>query len=149
MSDDDNNNLPATQPKLLRPWEKGGPSPWPGGRGKGHLNKFSKSFLQSVSAKWREYGDAVLDEVRRDDPGLFLRVCASLIPKELLVVTHNTTPVAQMSTMELQAIVINDATTAEKMRSRLEPLITELAKKDLPLAKKMWTAMKVDDDEDQ
>jgi hypothetical protein len=69
-----------------------------------------------------------------------------LIPKELLVVTHNTTPLQQMTTMELQAVIINDATTAEKMRSRLEPLIEELAKKDLPLARQMWAAMKVDED---
>jgi len=114
MSDDDNNNLPATQPTTLKPWDRFGPSPNPSGRGRGNLNKFSKAFLQSVSAKWREHGDAVLDEVRRDDPGLFLRVCASLIPKELLVVTHSTTPVEQMTVMELQAIVVNDATTAER-----------------------------------
>jgi hypothetical protein len=141
--DHDDDHTPTTAPK---PWEPGGPSPWPAGRGKGNLNKFSKAFLQLVSAKWREHGDDVLEEVRRDDPGLFLRVCASLIPKELLVVTHNTTPVAEMTTMELQAVVIADATTAEKMRSRLEPLVTELAKKDLPLAKQMWAAMKVDED---
>ena len=92
----------TTTTTALKPWEPGGPSPSPAGRGKGHLNKFSKAFLQSVSAKWREHGDAVLEEVRRDDPGLFLRVCASLIPKELLVVTHSTTPVAQMTEKELQ-----------------------------------------------
>ena len=113
------------------------------------INKFSKAFLQSVSAKWREHGDAVLEEVRRDDPGLFLRVCASLIPKELLVVTHSTTPVEQMTVMELQAIVVNDATTAERMRARLEPLIERLAKKDLPLAREMWAAIKDDEVENQ
>jgi hypothetical protein len=151
MNDDDN-NLPAVvggdgiSRTERGTWVKGTRTPNESGRGKGHLNKFSRAFLQSVSAKWREHGDAVLEEIRRDDPGLFLRVCASLIPKELLVVTHSTTPLQQLTSMELQTIIFNEAQTAEKMRARLEPLIEELAKENLGLARKMWAAMKADDD---
>jgi hypothetical protein len=142
IDDDTKANLPVrTERGTFAP----GVSGHPAGRGNSP-GAFSKALLRSVSAKWREHGDDVLNEVRRDDPGLFLRVCASLIPKELLVVTHSTTPLRQMTSMELQAVVIADATTAEKMRQRLEPLIEELAKKDLPLAKQMWAAMKVDED---
>jgi hypothetical protein len=35
------------------------------------------------------------------------------------------------------------------MRARLEPLIERLAKKDLPLAREMWAAIKDDEVENQ
>jgi hypothetical protein len=127
----------TTTTTALKPWEPGGPSPWPAGRGKGHLNKFSKASLQSVSAKWREHSDAVLEEVRRDDPGLFLRVCASLIPKELLVVTHSTTPVAQMTEKELQAVIVEDTSAVERLRAAPLPLVDRVAGHDPALAEQM------------
>ena len=137
MSDDDNNNLPATQPEALRPWTRGGPTPNPAGRRKGTPNAFSKAFLKSVSAKWKEHGDAVLEEVRHSQPGLWLRVCASLIPKEVLVVTHSTTPAAQLSEQELQAILVEDISAIERLRAALLPLIDRVADHDQQLADEM------------
>ena len=110
MSDDNapSNSLPAKAP--FTPWHRGMSTPNPAGRGKGVPNKFSKAFLHDVSKKWAQHGEDVLEQVRRDDPGLFLRVCAGLIPKELLVITHSTTPVQQLSETELQAILVEDVT---------------------------------------
>ena len=71
-----------------------------------------------MSAKWKLHGDDVLEEVRRDDPGLFLRACASLIPQSLLIVTHNTTPVANLSQQELEAILVEDVTQLERLQRR-------------------------------
>jgi hypothetical protein len=117
MSDDNapGNSLSAKAP--FTPWHRGMSTPNPAGRGKGVPNKFSKAFLHDVSKKWAQHGEDVLEQVRRDDPGLFLRVCASLIPKELLVITHSTTPVQQLSETELQAILVEDVTAVEKLRS--------------------------------
>ena len=61
--------------------------------------------------------------MRRDDPGLFLRVCANLIPAQLLVVTHSTTPVANLSQEELEAILVEDVSVVERLRAALVPLI--------------------------
>jgi predicted phage terminase large subunit-like protein len=117
MSDDNapGNSLSAKAP--FTPWHRGMSTPNPAGRGKGVPNKFSKAFLHDVSKKWAQHGEDVLEQVRRDDPGLFLRVCASLIRKELLVITHSTTPVQQLSETELQAILVEDVTAVEKLRS--------------------------------
>ena len=123
MSDETNDSAPqppATTPKV---WQRNGPSPNYRGRGVGTPNKFSKRFLESVSAKWALHGDDVLEEVRRDDPGLFLRVCANLIPAQLLVVTHSTTPVANLSQEELEAILVEDVSVVERLRAALLPLI--------------------------
>jgi hypothetical protein len=77
-------------------WKPGGPSPNPAGRG--HVpSKFSKKFLVSLAASWEQHGDAVFEEVRRKDVVQYLRICASLIPKEVLVITPSTTPAAQLS----------------------------------------------------
>ena len=126
----------ASRTTALKPWTPGGPSPNPAGRGHSP-SKFSKAFLASVSAKWKLHGDDVLEEVRRDDPGLFLRVCASLIPQSLLVVTHNTTPVANLSQQELEAILVEDVTHLERLRAALLPLIDRVAKHDPQLADQM------------
>jgi hypothetical protein len=123
MSDSDDTDPPATPATTaLKPWTRNGPSPNPAGRGHSP-SKFSKAFLASVSAKWKAHGDDVLEEVRRDDPGLFLRVCASLIPQSLLIVSHNTTPVANLSQQELEAILVEDVSVVERLRAALVPLI--------------------------
>jgi hypothetical protein len=125
-------NLPVatTAPK---PWQRNGPSPNP--KGRGHTpSAFSKAFLKSVSAKWKLHGDDVLEEVRHNDPGLFLRVCASLIPKELLVITHSATPAAQLSQAELEAIVVEDVSRLEQIKMALLPLIDRVAELDPQLA---------------
>ena len=86
-----------------------------------------------MEVPWRR----CLEEVRRDDPGLFLRVCASLIPQSLLIVTHNTTPVANLSQQELEAILIEDVSVVERLRAALLPLIDRVAKHDQELADQM------------
>ena len=138
MSDDDTKTDPpgTSTTTALKPWTPGGPSPNPAGRGHSP-SKFSKAFLASVSAKWKLHGDDVLEEVRRDDPGLFLRACASLIPQSLLIVTHNTTPVANLSQQELEAILVEDVTQLERLSAALLPLIERVAGYDAALADEM------------
>ena len=140
MSDNDTSTSQPPAPTTttaLKPWQRGGPSPNYGGRGPGTPNKFSKAFLHDVSKKWAQHGADVLEEVRRDDPGLFLRVCASLIPKELLVITQSATPVQQLSETELQAILVEDVTAVQQLRSALLPLIDRVASYDEQLAHEM------------
>ena len=136
MSDTDDTSTPPAATTALKPWTRNGPSPNPAGRGHSP-SKFSKAFLASVSAKWKLHGDDVLEEVRRDDPGLFLRVCASLIPQSQLIVTHNTTPVANLSQEELEAILVEDVSVVERLRAALVPLIERVAGYDAALADEM------------
>jgi hypothetical protein len=131
----------ATQPTALKPWSRGGPTPNPLGRKRGTPNKFSRAFLSDVADKWHAHGADVLEEVRRNDPGTFLRVCASLVPREILLTTQAGTPVAQMSETELQAVIVEDITGVERLRAQLAPLVDRVAHYDQALAAEMRKAL--------
>jgi hypothetical protein len=107
--------------------------------------RFSKAFVEDFSIIWHRFGFKALEQVAQTDPMGFVRLAASLIPKEVRLDMINT-PMAQMSAVELQAIVVADATTAEKLRKRLAPLIDRLAEKDETLAEEMRVALEADDE---
>jgi hypothetical protein len=125
----------------LKPWQRGGPTPNPLGRKRGTPNKFSRVFLADVAEKWHAHGASVLEEVRRDDPATFLRVCASLVPREILLTTQNATPVSQMSETELQAVVVEDISGVERLKAVLSPLIDRVAGYDTALAAEFREAL--------
>lgn len=53
------------------------------GRPKGSRNKLGEHFIQDLYADWREHGATVIAKVRADDPATYLKVTASILPKEL------------------------------------------------------------------
>lgn len=55
------------------------------GRPKGARNKLGEAFLADMLADWEEHGPAVIAEVRADKPDQYLKVVASILPKELNV----------------------------------------------------------------
>lgn len=54
----------------------------PNGRPKGARAKFSEAFCHDLLKEWEEGGIEVMQRVRQEDPATFLRVAASIIPKE-------------------------------------------------------------------
>lgn len=80
MTDNTARKLPG------RPFKPG--EEWTGndkGRPKGSRNKLGEAFIADVFAKWTEHGAAALDALIEQDPGGFVRVVASLMPKEMIV----------------------------------------------------------------
>ncbi len=67
-------------------WKKGR-SGNPEGRPTGSRNKYGHAFWVDLEKEWRLGGAEALAKVRKEDPSTFIRVCASLIPKEVEV-TH-------------------------------------------------------------
>ena len=54
-----------------------------GGRPKGARAKLGEEFLQDMLADWTEHGKVVIDAVRIDKPDQYLKVVASILPKEM------------------------------------------------------------------
>lgn len=52
------------------------------GRPKGSRNKFAEEFVKDFLADWEANGRAAIKRARRTDPVSYLRVAASLLPKD-------------------------------------------------------------------
>ena len=67
----------------LKPAWQPGESGNPKGRPKGGRNKLSEAFLADLCKAWEDYGVEAIKTVAATDPASFLRVIASLVPKEV------------------------------------------------------------------
>ncbi len=85
----------------LVPWEPG-QSGNPKGRPTGSRNKLSETFLADMYETWQEKGKEALGRMIEEKPGDFVRVVASLMPKDIKV---STDPWADVSDGELSAML--------------------------------------------
>lgn len=60
-----------------------------GGRNKGSRNKLGEAFLDDMYADWQENGKAAIVQVRTEKPDAYLKVVASILPKDLNVNVNN------------------------------------------------------------
>jgi hypothetical protein len=61
-----------------------------GGRPKGARSKLGEQFLIDLAASWEKHGPQALERCAQEEPSQYLRVVASLMPKELdLSVSHH------------------------------------------------------------
>lgn len=65
----------------FRPGQSGNP----GGRPKGSRNKVSGAFLGALCEDFEAHGPAAIERMRKADPVAYVRLCASLLPKEMRV----------------------------------------------------------------
>ena len=86
----------------LIPW-KPGQSGNPKGRPQGSRNKLSEEFLADVHASWQVWGRPALMTAAITDPVSYVRMVASLMPREI---EATITPVTErMSDAQLEAII--------------------------------------------
>ena len=64
---------------------KPGQSGNPRGRPKGARNKLGEEFLTQLCDDFEVHGAAVIERVRQEDPATYIRVIASLIPKDIKI----------------------------------------------------------------
>ena len=95
---------------------KPGQSGNPKGRPKGSRNKLSEDFFRDLCDAWQAFGKPALMTAAWTHPVEFVRVVASLIPREL---EATITPVERMSDAQLEAII------ARGLQSGLDPAATD------------------------
>jgi len=74
----------------------------PNGRTKGSRNKLGEEFVQALQQDFNQHGPAAIVRVREEKPDAYLKVIASILPKELNV---NTNALGDMSDDELTAVL--------------------------------------------
>src|SRR4051794_7874149 len=57
--------------------------PGEGGRKRGSRNKLGEDFLQALAEDFEMHGTAVIERVRNEKPDAYIKVIASLLPKDL------------------------------------------------------------------
>jgi hypothetical protein len=81
MSDDEPRKNAGKTPRKMpegRPFQPGNP-----GRPKGARNKLGEAFIEDLLASWEAQGPAVITRVIAEKPEAYLKVVASLMPKDL------------------------------------------------------------------
>lgn len=82
---------------LFQPGQSGNPA----GRPKGSRNKLGEAFLTALSEDFDTHGTNAIERCRKADPVAYVRVVASLLPKELKVEQ----PLGDMSDDELARVI--------------------------------------------
>jgi hypothetical protein len=78
----DGESAPQKHRGLREPW-KPGESGNPAGRPKGSRNKLGEEFITEVYSEWCKHGAAALKKVRETRPNVYVKVVASLLPREI------------------------------------------------------------------
>lgn len=82
---------------------KKGQSGNPAGRPKGSRNKFAEKFVKGMMEDFEEHGQKAIQDARMTDPLGYLRVCASIVPKDYNV-TVNDKSIGEYTLAELLAL---------------------------------------------
>jgi len=89
-----------------------------GGRARGSRNLLGEAFLADLYEDWMKHGVATIEKVRAARPADYLKVVASILPKDLNV---KVSPFESMTDDELAAALAKYVGDAEPDQARAKP----------------------------
>jgi hypothetical protein len=99
--------MPETTDKKQDTRFKPGQSGNPAGRPKGSRNKVSEKLLEALAIDFDAHGKEVIEKVRADRPADYLKIVASLVPKQMEIEDFRSSRKAEdLSDDELVAIAL-------------------------------------------
>ena len=72
-----------------------------GGRKKGSRNRLTEVFLAAIESDFAAHGPDALAKLRDDDPSAYLRIVASLVPRDLILKREQSEDYSELSPQEL------------------------------------------------
>ena len=103
----DNSRTRGLQAFKWKPGQSGNPA----GRKPGDRNKFGTHFISDFYADWVQHGAAAIEKLRLESPKDYVKVAASLLPRELHV----------------KAASIVDGWTEDEVKAALEHIRSQIA----------------------
>ncbi|WP_158703134.1 hypothetical protein [Allosphingosinicella vermicomposti] len=76
-----------------------------GGRRKGSRNRLTETFIAAIECDFAEHGPDALAKLRADDPAAYLRIVASLVPRDLILKREQAEDYSGLSIGELEEIL--------------------------------------------
>ena len=105
MTANGNQTSPDTSGQKQDTRFKPGQSGNPAGRPKGSRNKVSEKLLETLAIDFEDHGKDVIEKVRAERPADYLKIVASLVPKQMEIEDLRTSRRAEdLSDNELAAI---------------------------------------------
>jgi len=85
--------------KLFQPGQVANPK----GRPVGSRNRFAAAFISDFLADWKEHGADAIKILRIEEPGKYVAIAASILPKELFIEEGG--PLTELSDEDLAAVI--------------------------------------------
>lgn len=76
-----------------------------GGRKRGSRNRLTETFIAAVEADFAEYGPDALAKLRDDDPAAYLRIVASLVPRDLILQREQQPDFSELTPQETHEMI--------------------------------------------
>jgi Mg/Co/Ni transporter MgtE len=102
MGDDPKSKGQEKDDPRSKTWIKPGQVLNPKGRPKGSRNKLGEDFVSALQQDFKQHGETVIAQVREEKPDAYLKVIASILPKEVNV---NQSALQELSDDELANIL--------------------------------------------